>query len=362
MIIHTVNMSEQERLLKEINLLSNSIRRKNRALRLGINERDKYLETTFKPVVDPIKEMMQTVKKIIPTTESDLLLPVNKFEKKEDNDEDNNSYAESQDLSEEPGITETNEEEDKKNIEKEKDVFKSDTVGKSDEEEEEKNENEPTHPSNISKLGQDIPLMGVLGRKYLLKMLHSTPTTRKYHVYGARIEGTGVMIGNKTLDVDKDDNIFVGDKGFKGTKGLFELVFKTKPENYTRTDLKTFKQICQLSNTHRKSYLSTGAIHKNTSLKYKNIILQLFPPKRIPLKRKAMSTGEINLLHKKRKTLKGQGLLKDMYSTNIIYYTDVNKLVTRMRLLYEAMEAGHTGLENEWIALTTEIKNRGVIE
>lgn len=52
-------MGSQEKLVKEIKSLSDSIRRKNRALRLGINERDKYLETTFKPIIEPIKELSQ---------------------------------------------------------------------------------------------------------------------------------------------------------------------------------------------------------------------------------------------------------------------------------------------------------------
>lgn len=38
---------------------------KNRALRLGISEKAKYLETKFKAVVEPLKGMFQTVKKYI---------------------------------------------------------------------------------------------------------------------------------------------------------------------------------------------------------------------------------------------------------------------------------------------------------
>lgn len=58
---------------------------KTQALRLRISERKKYLETTFEHI-GPIQEMMQTVTKIIPTTESDQylttrILPVTMFEK-----------------------------------------------------------------------------------------------------------------------------------------------------------------------------------------------------------------------------------------------------------------------------------------
>lgn len=107
--------------------------------------------------------------------------------------------------------------------------------------EDEDTENEVENPSEISKLGMDIVSKGELGRKYLLKMLHSAHNNRKYHVYGARLEGNGLMIGNNKLDIDEFDNILVGNKKYKGTPGLFELIFKNKPEKYNNRDLVCLK-------------------------------------------------------------------------------------------------------------------------
>lgn len=345
-------MGEQERLLKEINALSDSIRKKNRALRMGISEREKYLETTFKPVIQPLKELVQGVSQPNPPTDGDLILPLPKYEK-----------YESDEIKSEESET-TDEDRDQSVIDEEEETLTdpTDVTKRADDSEqtEEEGEESDISPSNISKLGLDIALTGVLGRKYLLKMLHSTPVTKKYHVYGARLDEDGLKIGNKNLNVDEKDNILIGEKKYKGTKGLFELIFKTKPENYTRTDLKTFREICLLTNAHRKSYAPDAPMHKNVSLKYKNIISQLFLPRSSQLKRKATSTEKVNISSKRNKT--GEGLLKNVYSTNIIYYNNINKLVTRMRLLYEAMESGHTGLDNEWVALTAELRNKGVIE
>jgi len=61
------------------------------------------------------------------------------------------------------------------------------------------------------------------------------------------------------------------------------------------------------------------------------------------------------------KTKSGEGL-KNTQETNIIYYSNINKLVDRLRVLHQAVNAGHTGLDNEIIALTTELRNRNVIE
>lgn len=342
----TVNMDEQERLVKEIKSLSDSIRRKNRALRLGISERDKYLETTFKPVVGPLKEMVQTVKKFIPPTEGDLVLPVSEFKNEEDYDDDEVTESQESDISEAVG------EKGEKSIVEEV---------KTSEEEEDK-EGETPNPSNISVLGKDISSIGIIGRKYILKMMHSAPANKRYHVYGARLEGDGLKIGNTSLNLDKENNIWIGDKKYKGSIGLYELIFNPKPANYSKRDLVRFKEICKITNAHKKGYAANAPIHKNTSAKYKNIISELFQNRSVRLKRRAMSAAELNLLHKKRKTVSGDGILKNTYSTNVIYYNNVNKLVTRMRLIHEAIEAGHTGLENEWVALTTELRNRGVIE
>lgn len=339
-------MTSQEKLIKEIKSLSDSIRRKNRALRLGISERDRFLETTFKPVIDPLKQVSQKLGKV---TEGELILPIttSDVEHEEIND------------SEEQIEDETDEED--KTLEQIEHERRKDTS-----EEDEFLENDP---SNISRLGTDIKYKGDLSRKYVLKMLQSAIPNRKYHVYGARLEGQGLMIGNSRLDIDDEDNIIVGDKRYNGTQGLFELIFKQKPVKYNHHDLSTFKQILVNTNAHKKNYESLLPIHRNTSVKYKNIISKLFPSQMEKTKKRFMSSEEaipFPIPQKKRKlkeqSSSGSGLLKDSYSTNIIYYNDVNKLVNRMRLIHEAMEAGHTGLQNEWVALVDELLMKGIIQ
>lgn len=350
-------MGSQEKLVKEIKSLSDSIRRKNRALRLGINERDKYLETTFKPIIVPIKELSQKIPKTVPSGDSDRLWPISKSEIK-DGLETQSTYNESEG-------TEEFEDSEEDNLSDEEEIRRGDKnldISREDED----TENEVENPSEISKLGMDIVSKGELGRKYLLKMLHSAHNNRKYHVYGARLEGNGLMIGNNKLDIDEFDNIHVGNKKYKGTPGLFELIFKNKPEKYNNRDLVLFKNICSKTNLHRKGYSSNSPIHRNKSAKYTNIISELFPTQVKRVKRRAMSSVDINTIHKRKrkednKNHSGEGLFKDCSNTNIIYYNNANKLIDRMRLLHEAIEAGHTGLENEWVALVDELRNRRII-
>lgn len=348
-------MVNQEKLLKEIKLLSDSIRHKNRSLKLGISEREKFLESTFKPITEPLNQFGKNIQTPFVSLAGEAILPISKYQQKEDYDEGDTSFTEQRE-------TTASEEESEEGVETDV-LTEKEGISASREQEEEE---ESVNPSNLSKLGSDIIYKGPLARQFVLKMLHSAQANRKYHTFGARMGENGLMIGDSKLNIDEGDNIVINNKLYKGTKGLFELIFKPKPNSYTKNDLNVFKKIIEETNAHRKNYSKDFHIHRNSSEKYKTIIAKLFPSKRKnPIKRKSISTAEINLLHKRRKTNQpnptGKGLLKNVYDTNIIYYNDINKLVDRMKLIYEAKQAGHSGLENEWVALIGELRNRGVI-
>lgn len=314
MCTRTAAMDEQEELLRKIKALSDSVRRKAQALKLGLSERDKYLEETFKPIVDPLKKLnekiqskneIESIKNEVTTTGSP-------------EDDTTETYTES-----DKSIQES---EDSQDAEEEKDEDTSLT----------------TSPTNVSILSEDIAEKGPLTRKYLMKMLHNAPKSNRYHVFGARLEKDGIHIGNSRIVIDNLDHITIKDQTFKGTKGLFELIFSVHPLKYTKADLNVFKQICILTSLHRKAYSANTPIHRSKSMKYKRIISKLFT----------------SIRGKKR----GKGMaMKSVNDTNVIYYNDVNKLVDRMRLLYESMQAGHTGLDNEMVALTEELKRSGYV-
>lgn len=326
-------MVDQENLITEIQYLSDSIRKKTRALKLGIRERESFIENTFKPIVTPLKDisvplnhLSKNLDKITTKIENDEIMPI----VSSDNDYVSDTGNED-DIDEEDSFVEEKEEH-------EEESYSDDLTSAVEHESEVKNS-----LSNLSALGDDIASKGLLTRKYLLKFLHSTQNNRKYHVYGARLENDGIMVGDSHLSIDDSDNINIKGKIYNGTSGLFELLFKSSPAKiYTSRDLNTFKLILKSTNSHRKNYASNSSIYRNNSKKYKNIISKLFPP------RSTKATGS------------GMAL-KNSYETNVIYYNNINKLVGRLQLLNEANQAGHTGLNNEIVALTEELKNRGYI-
>lgn len=315
-------MKDQERLIKEIKVLSDSIRKKNRRLKMGISQRDDFIESTFNPIIKPLKEIS---KKLDNTSknEADLIMPIKKFKKEEKEEEHLDvKTMPVKDIDEKYA-----------NEEEEEDYEEE------DDEEDDNDDDGPSGESNLTVLGKEIAAHGELYKKYVLKMLHGTEASRRYHVFGARLEKNGLMVGNKQLVVDESDSMTVGGKTYPATIGLFELIFKKLPSRYTAQDLKWFKDICLSTNMHKKGYLSTGLLHRNTTKKYKNIISKLFPLK------------------------SGSGVkFKNMKETNIIYYNNINKLIERLKLLHEAQQAGHTGLYNEIVSLTEELRQRGYIE
>lgn len=315
-------MTEHESLITEIKSLSDSIRQKTRALKLGISEREKFISNTLKPIIDPLQVIS---KNLSPVFEGDEAIPSFKSEKNKD-------YAEDDIIEDE--------EDEADNTEAEEEDYEE--GGNTDDSS--LSETQKGEPSNLSVLARDIDTKGLLTKKYVMKFLLDTPSVnRRYHVYGARMESKGIMIGDSELVVDDDDNLLIKGKTYKGTSGLFELIFKSIPGKFTRRDLNTYKLICKLTNAHRKKYSHSSPLHRNKSVKYRNVIAKLFPPK------SGKSTGT--------------GLsMKNAYNTNIIYYSNINKLVNRMRLLHEAKLAGHSGVTNEIVALTEELRGKGYIE
>jgi len=323
-------MANQEELINEIKLLSDSIRKKNLSLKVGLLERNKFLEDTFKPIVDPLNQINDKI------SESNRLNEVSMGEKRKQSIKEydtETSLFETESPSKTSEVVDVDEEDEK--------MSDMDDTKDSNLDETEIMES----PTNISILSKEIVKKGPLSRKYLLKMLHAGTKSNRYHVYGARLERDGLKIGDSMLEVDDNDNIIIKDQTFKGTSGLFELIFKNIPTKYNKYDLNHFKTICLLTHLHRKGYSQNTPVHRNKSEKYKNIISKLF-----------------NNQRGKRSKAKGKGLtMKSVYDTNVIYYNNVNKLVDRMKLLHESMEAGHTGLDNEMVALTEELKSRGYI-
>ena len=69
--------------------------------------------------------------------------------------------------------------------------------------------------------------------------------------YGFNIDENGIWrYGNNKLVLNNDNSIRIGNKQFKMTPGLFELVFHAKPLHYTKTDLNKYKDLLIKTNVY----------------------------------------------------------------------------------------------------------------
>lgn len=175
---------------------------------------------------------------------------------------------------------------------------------------------------------------GILASEYLGNYLSKTGLTDT--TYGIRRDDNKFYIGNKEVEIANDD-ISIGDKIFKGSKGLWELLTLKSPKDYTDKDLESYKEILEATNAHLKGYQQDAPISGNRHYKYTNIIKPLF---------KVGGSGVREVTNNK---------------VDYIYWDDPNELVDRLRLLWLSRQAGNTGVNNEIDSIIEELRECGII-
>lgn len=162
------------------------------------------------------------------------------------------------------------------------------------------------------------------------------------HTFGPRFEGSVLKIGDKELKFNEEGGIVIGGVTYRGTPGLYELIFKRAPDDtvYTDADKTAYKDILKKTNAHIKNYMPGGNINRNNSNKYKIIINELFP----------------------REVVSGRGLMtKTLKGPDTSYWNDPNELVDRLQILVAASQAGNTGVRNEILNILEELREAKLI-
>lgn len=193
-------------------------------------------------------------------------------------------------------------------------------------------------PSRIPVLYKTPPpktlAFGKLAAEYLSTYLSRNNLSDT--TYGIRNDKGKFYIGNKEIEIF-NDNITIGDKSFEGTRGLWELLTLKEPKDYSKNDLKNYKEILQITSAHKKGFKDDAQISSNKFVKYNKIIKPLFEVK---------GTGMREVTHNK---------------IDYIYWDDPNELVNRLRLLVLSKQAGNTGVDNEIDSIIEELKESGII-
>lgn len=183
---------------------------------------------------------------------------------------------------------------------------------------------------------------GSLPKKYISDLLNTEKQREFDQKYGVRTTKNGekLFIGDSRMEIDGSD-IIIKNRRYKGTPGLYELLFKKYPQNYTQKDKETYRQIVLKTNAARRRYKPNEQISGCNLDKYKHVIAPIAVSK---------TTG------------KGIFMESNTNKTDYIYWDDPNELVERLRLLLSSQNAGHTGHTNEIISIIEELKEAKIIE
>ena len=176
--------------------------------------------------------------------------------------------------------------------------------------------------------------------KHYLKMYTSNTISNKNQMdksFGVKLKEGEFFIGREHIMINNDD-IIIGDKLFRGTTGLWELITKLEPDAtlYNDEDYKNYREIL----------IDTNAIGSDSNPnkpkasrgeKYRKIIKPLW--KEIVFRRRGK---------------KGNGV--------IILPSDPNALIERFTLSVAAGHAGNKGSRNESVSICDELLRQHVID
>lgn len=215
------------------------------------------------------------------------------------------------------------------------DINSSDYDDEDDDEDLDKNRfQDVTELSFIDYLDQYDPLP----RKYIKEMYEDVDKKEFDQVYGVRLDmkTEKFQIGDSQLHIDGSD-ILVKGRRYKGTQGLYELLFKKYPNDdlYSAEDLKNYRHIVAKTHANKRYYKPSGQIAGSKLVKYKKIIAPI-----------AIGKGLMQVTNNKK---------------DYIYWDDVNELVDRLRLLLASQAAGHTGHINEINSIIEELRESKII-
>lgn len=343
-----------EKIAREIAKTSDSIRKKYQALKTGKMEEDLALERHFKPITEPLKQIVEqsaAVESLGPEIESLSMSEAKDLEK-----DVKQGTKRTRSLFQDSLVTSTPNQLKRKRRKESLDDTSMAAVPLQPATIVEEDVFETTPESFVSTVQRQLQTaegqntlrehFGPLGQQYISSILSQDKNSSMDYVYGVKFTNEGMMLGDKRFDVDNDDNIFIDGIKYLGTPGLYELIFKRIPDDaiYTEEDKNKYKSILLATNAHRRGSNILNPVLGNKGFKYKYII------------------GPLTF---DRKTGRGIGIPLAMTLNNnkidYVHWNDPNELVDRLRLLEASRHAGNNAHDNEIMSIIEELREAGLI-
>lgn len=348
------NISNKDKITSEIIRASKAIRNKHLALKLGQSEYDSLLSKHFKPISEPLQKVLRQT--------SSAIKQENKIEPKEE--ETNMSMVPSPPKIQihSPTLSTMNRgiqvqpSSSSKSVQLDDNVFALDTQQQTTLDPEKSFEQHRSEYRNLivqapDRIDEYLEQYDPLPAEYLDGLLRDT--VGEYDLTtGVHFDHitNNFKIGNSTLEIDGRDIVVDGVR-YRGTGGLYELIFKTHPEGYSKVDEDRYRAILKQTNVHHRDFDPKKQVKGSRSYKYVNII------KPLTYSRPASTSGRIE-----GSGPLGEKLIVRSEPYQYVYWDDVNELVDRLRLLMASKNVGHTGHENEITSIIEELREANIIE
>lgn len=305
--------SEEKKVKLQLIKTVNNIKKKFQHLHKQRQDMNDSLSLQYKPILEPMRDIIANTSNI---------------------KGDKNHFSSNQNESNEKHETHLNNEYQKYNSDAE--PLSSSHMTDDDSETEETPHTDPLQSSSHE------PEIETFSLEDYKKFFGTKEHDKKYGVYFSKLLNS-LMIGRTKVSFNAR-KIIIGKKRFTLTKGLLNLLFLHKPEPYTHEDILQYKEIISITNIHKKYYDTSSTLKSDANnSKFKNIIAPLFARQGASIQTNFMRVYENSEIDYK-------------------YWDNPNELVDRLRLLIASQSAGHTGHNNEIIAIIEELKEANIIK
>lgn len=332
---HHHRHQKEEQIKREIVSIADAIRRKRLELKLGRSAKDEELRKTYRPITESLHKIASAAPPIVNVKMEPL-----KAEKKEIKHEESTQTVEPEAAAQSSTS-----------------VFEYDPLTDEDHEEiahektmdEFRREYQTMIDENPARVDEFLGQYAGNAQVYIDGLL--TDTTGDYDTTtGVKYDSltNKFMLGKSLFEIDEKEILIDGIR-YKGTAGLFELIFKSRPTGYTKRDELSYKDILNRTSVHRRNHNPQGQVKGSRSYKYINIIQPLTFRHRAASAREPLGHGLPN------------SLIVDDKPLQYVYWDDINELVDRLRLLTASKQAGNTSHNNEIVSILEELREAGVI-
>jgi hypothetical protein len=200
---------------------------------------------------------------------------------------------------------------------------------------------------------------GPLPKQYIEEYIRDTEGAFDDGIQGIRhdVELDKFFIGNSEIKFNQDNDDFeINNIKYKGSEGLYELLFKKKPRGFNEDDKKQYAHIIERTSAAKVDHNPDGKIAGNRSGKYK-IIGPL-----LAKKPSSLSSYRSRITGLPTRLRSGTGIMS--YNVNpieYVHYDDPNELVDRLKLLLASQQAGNNSHNNEIQSIIEELREAKII-